>query len=281
MPVAGFPVGDRLWEFDRRRHVVGVINLSPDSWYRESICRSTEEAIARAEELVRDGADAVDIGAESTLPDAEVLDVPRQLDRLLPVVRALVDRRVVVSVESYHPEVLEACAEAGAQIFNLTGMKRADQVFAVAARYDAAVILCYVQGETVRDVTDFSLSEDMVPELLRHFRELTEAAAGAGVTKCFLDPGLGFYYRNLEDGRVRVQYQLDTFLHAFRLHELGFPIFNILPHAPDFFKEEERRSAEPFFSVLALLCGTHVVRTHEVRPVARIRDLMQSYGRER
>lgn len=278
--VEGFSIGDRRWEFDRRRHLVGVINLSPDSWYTESICRSPEEAIARAETLVRNGADAIDLGAESTLPDAEVLDVARQIDRLRPVVRALIERRMTVSVESYHPEVLEACADAGAQIFNLTGMRDAGEAFDVAARHDAAVILCYVQGDTVREVGDFSLAEDMVPELLTYFRRLTGAAADRGVRKCFLDPGLGFYYANLTDGRLRVRHQLDTLLQTFRLWELGFPTFNILPHAPDFFKEDERRSAEPFFSVLALLFGTHVLRTHEVRPVARIRDLMQSYGED-
>ena len=83
-----------------------------------------------------------------------------------------------------------------------------------------------------------------------------------------------------EEGRhhgLRVHYQLNTFLHCFRLHELGYPTFNILPHAPDIFLEDERRSAEPFFSVLALLGGTHVIRSHEVRTVHRIRQVMDLY----
>jgi dihydropteroate synthase len=270
-------VGGRRWDFEAKKHLVGVINLSPDSWYVESVCRSTEEAIVRGEMLLRDGADAIDVGAESTLPNAEVLDEAKQLDRLLPVVRALIDRGATVSVESYHPEVLEGCAKAGAQIFNLTGMREAEEVFDLAAKYQAAVILCYVQGETVRDVDDFRLEHDMTPELIRYFRALTDRAQAAGLAECFLDPGLGFYYSNLEDGRLRVRHQLDTFLDTFRLAELGYPTFNILPHAPDFFRDDERRAAEPFFSVLAMLAGTHVVRTHELRTVARIRDLMQFY----
>src|SRR5262249_3314283 len=71
--------------------------------------------------------------------------------------------------------------------------------------------------------------------------------------------------------------QLNTFVHCFRLHELGYPTFNILPHAPEIFLEDERRAAEPFFSVLALLGGTHVIRSPEVRTVRRIRQAMDLY----
>ncbi len=76
---------------------------------------------------------------------------------------------------------------------------------------------------------------------------------------------------------MRINYQLNTFIHCFRLHALGYPTFNILPHAPEIFLEDERRSAEPFFSVLALLGGTHVIRSHEVRTVPRIRPVMDLY----
>ncbi len=276
-PVRTFSLGGRLFDFNRYRYLVGVINLSTDSWYRESVCATTQEAIARAEMLHSDGADIIDIGAESTLPDARQADIQQQLDRLLPVVEALKARRLLVSVESYYPEVLEACARRGADIFNLTGTLYGEDIFKLAAAYNAAVILCYVQGLTVRQVGDFRFHDDMMAEIGRYFRDLTAQAERCGVTKCFIDPGLGFYYHNLQDSRLRVHYQLNTFLHCFRLHELGYPTFNILPHAPDIFLEDERRSAEPFFSVLALLGGTHVIRSHEVRTVHRIRQVMDLY----
>jgi len=276
-PVRTFSLGGRRFDFNRYRYLVGVINLSTDSWYRDSVCATTEAAIARAEMLHTDGADIIDIGAESTLPHARQADIQQQLDRLLPVVEALKARRFLVSVESYYPEVLEACANLGADIFNLTGTLYGEDIFKLAAAYSTAVILCYVQGPTVRQVGEFRLHDDMMAEIGRYFRDLTAQAERWGVTKCFLDPGLGFYYRNLQDSRVRVNYQLNTFLHCFRLHALGYPTFNILPHAPDIFLEDERRAAEPFFSVLALLGGTHVIRSHEVRTVHRIRQVMDLY----
>jgi dihydropteroate synthase len=276
-PVRTFSIGGRFFDFNRYRALVGVINLSTDSWYRESVCATTEEAIRRAEMLARDGADLIDIGAESTLPQARRADVKQQLDRLLPVVEALKARNLLVSVESYYPEVFEACAKAGADVFNLTGLRDEAEVFKLAVQYDAAVILCYVQGSTVREVSDLHLHQDMIARIRDAFRTVLARAEQVGVTKCFIDPGLGFYYNNLQDSRRRIQYQLNTFVQSFRLHELGCPTFNILPHAPEIFLEDERRAAEPFFSVLAMLGGTHVIRSHEVRTVHRIRQVMDLY----
>lgn len=276
-PVKGFSIGERYFDFARHRYLTGVINLSPDSWYKESVCATSESAIARGMQLVEEGAHLVDIGAESSLPDAERVDVGGQLDRLLPVVRALVARGVLVSVESYHPEVLDACGRAGAQVFNITGMKEADAIFEVAARHEAALILCHVAGDNVREVRDMEAVGDAIPTLIRYFRGLVERMEAKGVTRAFVDPGLGFYYRNLEDGELRVRHQLDTFLETFRLAELGYPSFNIVPHAPHVFGDAERRQAEPFFAVLALLFGTHMIRTHEVAKLARVLRAMEMY----
>ena len=276
-PVRAMELGGRQFDFTRQRALMGVINLSADSWYRESVCASESEAIERGLRLAKEGADFIDVGAESTLPQARRVGPGEQIERLLPVVRALAERGLLVSAESYYPEVLEAAAGAGARIFNLTGNESDEAVLRLAARHRAAVVLCYVQGAHVRDVGDFDLDADMMAAMEAHFRERTARAARLGVTRCILDPGLGFYYRNLEDGALRVGHQLQTFLQTFRLSRLGYPLMNILPHAFEVFGEEDRRAAEPFFAVLALLGGTHIIRTHELRTVAKIRDVMLAF----
>lgn len=276
-PVRNFEMGGRPFDFNRRRALAGVINLSPDSWYAESVCATTEEAVARGIVLAGEGAHLVDIGAESTLPEAARVSPAAQIGRIVPVVRQLAAREVLVSVESYHPEVLQAAAEAGARVFNLTGMREVDGVLGLAAHYEAAVIFCYVQGETPRDVGSYRFAEDMVGEMEAYFARRTAQAEAAGVSRCILDPGLGFYYRNLEDGGLRVNHQLNVFLHTSRLNRLGYPTMNVLPHAPEIFGSDHRRAAEPFFAVLALLAGTHIVRTHELETVARIRQVMAAY----
>jgi len=276
-PVRGFDIAGRSFDFNRRRALMGVINLSPDSWYQESVCRTEGEAIQRGLNLAAEGADLVDLGAESTLPNAARVSAQEQVDRIVPVVRALVARDVICSVESYDLRVIEAAALAGARVFNLTGFTEEDEVLRLATRFEAAVILCYVQGRHVRQVGNFEFAPDVTAEQEQYFREHIDRAEGLGVRRLIVDPGLGFYYRNLEDGALRVNYQIHTFLNAFRWNKLGHPVMNILPHAPEIFGPEYRRSAEPFFAVLALLGGTHVVRTHEMPAVARVRAALDAY----
>ncbi|MBI3992820.1 MAG: dihydropteroate synthase [Candidatus Lambdaproteobacteria bacterium] len=276
-PVRPLEIGGRRFDFNVRRALMGVINLSTDSWYTESVCATPEQAIARGHLLAAQGADFVDIGAESSLPQAARVDAQTQRERLLPVVRALSAAGVPVSVESYHPEVLEAAAQAGARIFNLTGSRHEAETLAIARRFDAAVVLCYVQGETVRQVERFTFHDDMASELEAHFRQRLGRADAAGVSRCIVDPGLGFYYENLQDSALRINHQLQTLLNTFRLHALGYPTLNILPHAPEIFGAAARRAAEPMFAVLALLGGTHIVRTHELEVVAKVRDTLAVY----
>ncbi len=277
-PVRGFDIGGQTFDFQRRRTLMGVINLSPDSWYGESVRTGEAEAVQRGIALAAGGADLVDLGAESTLPHAARVAPAEQRARMVPVVEALAARGVIVSVESYHPEVLEAAALAGARVFNLTSMRAERDVLKLARRFDAAVVFCYVQGAAAHDGGDFAFSADMMGEMADYFGERTALAASLGVTRCILDPGLGFYYANLSDGALRVNHQIETLLHTFRLNRLGFPTMNVLPHASEIFGETHRRAAEPFFAVLALLAGTHIVRTHEIDVVARVRDAMAAYG---
>lgn len=262
-PVAEFALGDKSFAFNLAPALMGVINLSSDSWYRESVCLSAEQAIQRAHVLRAQGADLIDIGAESTLEHAARADELIQKSKLLPVVRALRSAGILVSTETYDPAVARACLDAGANVLNLTGTAGSDAIYPMAAQHDAAVIICYVQGAHVRAVGDFKTSADPVGMMYEYFARQTEVAARHGVKKIFIDPGLGFYYRNLQDSAVRVRFQMTIFLNSFRLRTLGFPICNALPHAFEYFGDEVR-SAEPFFAVLAALGKTGLFRTHEI-----------------
>jgi dihydropteroate synthase len=172
--------------------------------------------------------------------------------------------------------VTRACLEAGANVLNLTGTEASAEIFKMVATHDAAVIICYVQGKNVREVGDFDLSTDLIPLMRDYFSRQIEIAQKAGVEKIFIDPGLGFYYRNLQDSAVRVRHQMNVFLNTFRLRELGFPICHALPHAFEFFGEEVR-SAEPFFAMLAALGKTDLFRTHEVPRIKAVLDTLKVF----
>ena len=255
---------------------MGVVNLSPDSWYRESVCLSADAAIQRGKTLAAQGAAIIDVGAESTLAQAARVDASGQKSKLLPVIKALRAAKILVSVETYSPRVTRAALAAGANVLNLTGNAGSTEIYKMAAAHDAAVIICYVQGKNVREVGDFDLNADPVGMMYEYFARQIESARRQGVEKIFIDPGLGFYYRNLQDSAVRVRHQMTVFLNTFRLRTLGFPVCHALPHAFEYFREEVR-CAEPFFAVLAALGKTDLFRTHEVPRTKAVLETMAAY----
>lgn len=271
-----FALGNQQFAFNTQPAIMGVINLSPDSWYRESVSLSTEAAVQRANVMRAQGAQVMDVGAESTLAHAARLDSALQQSKLLPVLKQLKSDKHLVSIETYQPEVARVCLELGADVINLTGTRDADEIFRMTAAYDAAVIICYVQGDNVREVTDFDFSADPTEMMRDYFSRQIELAEKCGVKKIFIDPGLGFYYRNLQDSAVRVRHQMTVFLNTFRLRALGYPVCHALPHAFEYFREEVR-CAEPFFAVLAALGKTDLFRTHEVPRTRAVLDTMRAF----
>lgn len=275
--VREFSLAGKKFHFNSQPAIMGVVNLSADSWYRESVCLSAETAIQRARVLTAQGADIIDVGAESTLAHAARAGAAAQKSQLLPVIKALRAEKILVSVETYSPAVTRASLEAGANVLNLTGTAGSDQIFRLVAEHDAAVIICFVAGKNVRDVGKLDLQADPIPPLREFFARQIERAQRAGVRRIFLDPGLGFYYRNLQDSAVRVRHQMTVFLNTFRLRELGFPVCHALPHAFEFFREEVR-CAEPFFALLAALGKTDLFRTHEVPRIRAVLETMKISG---
>ncbi len=268
--VAAFSIGGRKFNFNSQPAIMGVVNLSPDSWYRESVCLSAESAIQRGKILAAQGADIVDIGAESTLAHAARVSDVAQKTKLIPVIKGLRAEKILVSVETYSSKVTRAALEAGANVLNLTGSAASKEIFKMVAANDAAVIICFVQGKNVREVGDFDLSADPIPMMQDFFARQIEIAQRNGVKKILLDPGLGFYYRNLQDSAVRVRHQMNIFLNTFRLRTLGFPVCHALPHAFEF-------CAEPFFAVLAAMGKTDLFRTHEVPRIKAVLDTMKVF----
>lgn len=273
-PVAPVHLGSRRFDTDLEPVVMGTINLSRDSTYRESIAVSTESAIRKGRVMSAQGAQLVDIGAESTTARAARVGAESQVAALVPVIEQLVKDDIAVSVETYEPEVAEAGLAAGACVLNLTGVEHEDRMLDLVAEHAATVILCYSGGANVREITDVDLDGDPIPRLLEHFAARIDRARSRGVERIVIDPGMGFYYGNLTDPLTRARHQSRVILNAFRLRSLGLPLCNALPHAFDLF-EENFRSAESFYAVLARLGGTGVLRTHEVSPVRSVLEAMR------
>ncbi len=256
--------------------LMGTVNLSRDSTYRESIAISTESALRKSRVMAAEGAVVIDIGAESSTAKAARVGAQEQIDALVPVIRPLSDEGIIVSTETYEPSVVEAALTAGTQVLNMTGVQHEDAMLDLAADSGATVVMCFSGGANVREIVDLSLDGDPVPDLLAHFEPRLERARQRGVENVIIDPGMGFFYGNLTDPLTRARHQAKVLLQCFRLRPLGVPICNALPHAFDLF-EEHFRTAEGFYAVLALLGGTSMLRTHEVaqvRAVVRAMDTL-------
>lgn len=275
-PVAPVRLGEQSFDTDHEPVVMSVVNLSPDSAYRESIGVSTQAAVRKAHVQVAEGAHVVDLGAESTMETAASVDGDGQKELLLPVVEQLVADGIAVSVETYDVGVARAALEAGACMLNLSGSDHDEEMFALAAAHRATIVLCHVLGPHARAVTDADVSVDQLPQIATQFEERVSHARSLGATDLVIDPGVGFGFQ-LDDAQARARYQAAALLHTFRLRRLGLPICHALPHAFDIF-EDRFRSAEGFFAVLAALGQTGVYRTHEVPLIRAVLEAMRTFS---
>jgi dihydropteroate synthase len=268
-PVAPVRIAGRSHDLDAAPMIMGVLNLSRDSTYRDSVAVSVPSAVRRARIMHAQGAGLIDLGAESTTARASRRGTQDQIRALVPVIEELSAEGIPTSVEAYSRELVAAGLAAGASVVNLTGSADLEAIYELVAGHGAAVILCFVPGANVREAAEVTLESDPIPGLVDYFGARLDHARGRGVTEVILDPGLGFYYENLTDPLTRARHQAQVLLSSFRLRPLGVPICQALPHAFDLF-EEEFRTAEGFFATLARLARVNVLRTHEVPRVAAV-----------
>lgn len=273
-PVRDLRLGERIVNTDETPLVMAVVNLSRDSYYRESVAISPVDAVRKARLAVALGADLVDVGAEATNDGTAIVGDDKQAAQLVPIVADLAADGICVSVETYSVPVAKACLEVGAQVLNYTGSDADDEMFDLAAAHGAAVVLCAMESANVRQAQD---AEHDSEHLVRHFEPRIANALSRGVTDLVLDPGIGFFFGDLTDSAVRAQHQIRVLLETFRLRRLGFSLCQALPHAIDHF-QEEYRGAEAFFGTLARLGGAGMLRTHEPASVRRVVDMLQAFS---
>ena len=178
--------------FDGPR-VMGILNVTPDSFSDGGAYESVAAAVDHARRLVDDGADIIDVGGESTRPGAEPVPVALELARVIPVVAALADFGVPISIDTVKPQVMVAALEAGASIVNdVNGLRAPGALDAVAAS-DCGVVVMHMQGEP-RTMQDAPTYDDVVDEVIEFLTERMAALAAAGVAdeRIAVDPGIGF-----------------------------------------------------------------------------------------
>lgn len=256
-------VGGRLVSFDEPQ-VMGILNVTPDSFFATSRCRSEGEIRQRVCQIRQEGATMVDIGAYSSRPGAEYVSKDEELRRLLPAIDIVREEwpEAVVSVDTFRAEVARKAVEAGADIVNdISGGEMDREMFSAVSELHVPYILMHMQG-TPKDMQVEPKYENLMCEVFRSLGERVEALHEMGVADIILDPGFGF-------GKTMTQnYGMMARLEEFRL--LGCPllvgvsrksmIYRLLNTMP-----EESLNGTTALNMIALMKGADILRVHDVK----------------
>lgn len=242
--------------------LMGILNITPDSFSDGNQYLQTETAIAHAKQLIADGADILDIGAESTRPGAQPVALDEELRRLLPVIEALHELNVPLSIDTFKPEVMQAVLAAGADMINdIAGFQNPASIAAVAAS-DCGLCVMHMQGEprTMQANPHYSDVKIEVRDFLQH-RVQALVQAGVQPERIMLDPGLGFgktAAHNYTLLRDLEQIQIDSYPWL-----IGLSRKSMIGHVVH--KEPQQRVAGSIAGMLAAVArGAAVVRVHDV-----------------
>jgi dihydropteroate synthase len=268
-------VGKRTLVLGERTLLMGVLNVTPDSFSDGGKFFHTTDAVNAALAMERAGADILDIGAESTRPGSEGISAAEELARLLPVLRALHGRlKISISVDTQKASVAEMALGAGAEMVNdISGLQNDPRVANVAADFAAPLILMHMRG-TPRTMQKLPFSKDAIADVVRGLRKSIEIARRAGVAKSriILDPGIGFG-KNLGQN-----YELLARLPE--LAKLGYPLLVgasrkgflgvTLSQTGKPLPPQERIWGTAATVAASILNGAHIVRVHDVGEMAQV-----------
>ena len=245
--------------------VMGIVNVSPDSFYRESRCNTLEQVFIKAERMIKEGADISDIGAESTRPGSVSISEQEELDRLLPVLTKLVKVvKIPISVDTYKPVVAKKVLQAGATIINdITGLQRFEEMARIISQFNAGVILMHMQGspENMQDRPQYA---DVVSEILEYLQRSIDIAIEVGIDpkKIAVDPGIGF--GKTDSHNLQILKNLNRFKELDKPVLLGVSRKSLIGNILNI-PAEDRLIGSLAATAFGLMQGVTIIRTHDVQ----------------
>ncbi len=259
----------RLFNFDRT-YIMGIINVTPDSFFDGGLFKTTDDAVQKALELVKDGADIIDIGGESTRPGALPVSIEEELNRVIPVIKQFrkIDKETPISIDTYKAEVAKQAILSGADIINdISGGTFDESIINVAAAYNCFYILMHIKGKPFDMQQNPVYSEKgVVFDIKEFFINQTKKLMNSGIKrdKIILDPGIGFG-KTLNDN-------IEILSNLRELCNLGFPVLigtsrksfigNLLQKPP-----QDRLYGTLASVVLSIVNGVSIVRVHDVSQI--------------
>ncbi len=262
----------------QKTRIMGILNLTPDSFYDGGRIHSIETAVHHAQQMVKEGADIIDVGGESTRPGSNPISEQEELSRITAVIKRLIDEcPVPISVDTYKPKVAESCLQLGVHILNdITGLRNSD-MRKVVATYNVPVVLMHMRG-TPKNMQENPVYSDVVSEIKSFFTQQIKNANNSGIKKIIIDPGLGF-------GKT-LTHNIELLRRLQEFKELDCPIL-IGPSRKSFIGAitglpvEKRLEGTIAAVVIACMNGAQIIRVHDVgacKQAVQIVDAIQHGG---
>ncbi len=251
----------------KRPQIMGILNTTPDSFSDGGRFASVDNALCHAIRMIEEGADIIDVGGESTRPGAQAVSVSDEIQRVVPVIRAIHEQSdVCISIDTRKPEVMSAAVKAGASLVNDVNGLRAKGAVEVCAELDVAVCVMHMQGQP-RSMQEVPTYVDVVEEVRAFLQQRIESCAAAGIKqeKIIIDPGFGFGKTRVHN--MQLLQKLDEFT------TLGVPVLlglsrksvlGAILDAP----VEQRLHASVAATVLGWTKGAQIFRVHDIKPAA-------------
>ena len=262
-------IGNRVFDAEHRTYIMGILNVTPDSFSDGGKFNQMDAALYHAEEMIRDGADIVDVGGESTRPGHTVISDDEEISRVAPVIEAIKSRfDIPVSIDTYKGKVTEAALKAGADLVNdIWGFKFDHKVAELTAQYGAACCLMHNRSEPTY--------QDYLNDVVADLKECVRIAKDVGISddKIILDPGVGF-------GKT-YQMNLEIINHVDVLHNLGFPILlgtsrkSVIGQTLNL-PTDQRVEGTLATTVVGVLKGCAFVRVHDIKENKRVIQMTEA-----
>lgn len=248
-------------------HVMGILNVTPDSFSDGGKHNGKVQAIAHAKQMIADGATVIDVGGESTRPGASVVEVEEEIRRVVPVVKALAELDVVISIDTSQPEVIQAAVAAGAHIWNDVRALTRPNALETAAELNIPVIIMHMRGEptTMNGLDQYdNVTLDVMDELSQRVADALKA--GVKAENIMIDPGFGFAKNAKQNLKLLKEFH--------QLNQLGYPILSALSRKR-FIGEAlggadagQRAVGSVAGHLLSIQQGACMVRAHDVKAMS-------------
>jgi dihydropteroate synthase len=269
-------------DFSKKTYIMGILNITPDSFSDGGLYFDRFSAIDRAHQMVEEGADIIDIGGESTRPGSEAISIEEELRRTIPVIETIAGKiNVPISIDTYKSEVAKAALDAGASMVNdISGLRFDTKIPEVVSEYKVPVVIMHIRGNP-KNMQQDPVYEALIPEIMDYFRMGMKIATQTGISedKIIIDPGIGFGKTSEHNLEVINNLREFTPLEKPILVGLSRKAFigKILGDA----SATERLEGTVAVVAISIMNGANMIRVHDVKEMVKVAKVADAVKREK